>query len=81
MIDWDCVKDSLLEIVGLGAVTAVIAYLRSRGMEGLSDNAFRRLMQRLVKGFTKKGAARLIPWIGLALLILDIILMIKYCIV
>ena len=80
MIHWDCIRDSLIEIVGFGGITAIIAYLRSRGIEGLSDRFFRRLLQRLVKGFLKKGATRLIPWLGLALIILDIILMLKDCI-
>jgi hypothetical protein len=80
VIDWDCIRDSLMEILGIGGITMIIAYLRTSGMEALATTAFKRLLERVLKGFLKKGASRVIPWIGLALIILDIIIMIKDCI-
>ena len=75
----DCILNSLFEIIGLAFITAIVAYIRGRGLEALGTTGFRLFLRRLIEGFVKKGALRLIPWIGLALLIASIIYAIVNC--
>lgn len=75
----DCIKSSLSEIFMVGAVTAIIAFLRGKGIEALGQAGFRLLLKRLAAGFLKKGATRFIPWLGLALLLYDIFSLLRHC--
>ncbi len=75
----DCIINSLFEIIGLSLITALVAYIRGGGLEVIGTSAFRAFVGRLIRGFVKKGALRLIPWIGLGLLIASIIYAIINC--
>lgn len=71
----NCIIASLSEILALTAITSIIAYISSRGIEVVATTAFRRIIKRIALGFAK----RLIPWLGVALIVIDIILMIVNC--
>jgi|APSaa5957512493_1039668.scaffolds.fasta_scaffold185006_2 hypothetical protein len=77
----ECIKAAILEALGLGGVTAIVAYLRGAASvaEAVASSAFRRLIKRLVRGFLKKGLTRIIPWIGAAALIASIIYNLLNC--
>jgi hypothetical protein len=68
---WECIRDSLVEIIGLGAVTALIEWLRRKGAAAFAGKALGKFLKGLL--------AKFIPGLGLFLLILDIILVITNC--
>ena len=82
-----CLIAALSEVLGVTALTALIAYIRGylleRGAaelgEIIAERAFRRYLKRVLRGLIKKGLTRFIPWIGIAFLIWDIYQAFRYC--
>lgn len=83
----DCLIGALSEILGVTALTALIAYIRGylleRGASALgeivAERGFRRLLGRVVRGLIEKGLTRFIPWLGVAFLIWDIYQAFRHC--
>ena len=83
----DCLVSALGAILGLTAITSLIAYIRGYVLERgaaelgeiIAERAFRRYVQRLVRGFIKKGLTRFIPWLGVALLLWELYQAFRHC--
>ncbi|MBM4169426.1 MAG: hypothetical protein FJ215_09745 [Ignavibacteria bacterium] len=70
----DCLKQSLLEIIGISLVVAILEIIKRRGFSYLAEKTGKEILKKLLARFLPR-----LTWIGQALLVAAIILMILEC--
>jgi hypothetical protein len=76
----ECAVKRLLEILEIATITAVISIIVEKGLEEvgkyLATEAAKALLAKLIKALAK----RLIPWLGVIAIIIELALLLKECI-
>ena len=75
----ECAFEKLKEILEIATITTLISIILEKGLEELGkllvEEAGKKILEKLIKALAKK----LVPWIGVALIILDPALLLKDC--
>jgi hypothetical protein len=75
----ECAFEKLKEILEIATITTLISVILEKGLEELGkllvEAAGKKLLEKLIKALAKK----LVPWVGVALIILDLVLLLKDC--
>ena len=73
----ECAFEKLKEILEIATITTLISIILEKGLEELGkllvEEAGKKILEKLIKALAKK----LVPWIGVALIILDLVLLLK----
>jgi hypothetical protein len=75
----ECAFEKLKEILEIATITTLVSIILEKGLEELGkllvEEAGKKILEKLIKALAKK----LVPWIGVALIILDLVLLLKDC--
>ena len=75
----ECAFEKLKEILEIATITTLVSIILEKGLEELGkllvEQAGKKLLEKLIKALAKK----LVPWIGVALILIDLALMLKDC--
>lgn len=75
----ECAFEKLKEILEIATITTLISIILEKGLEELGkllvEEAGKKILEKLIKALAKK----LVPWVGVALIILDLVLLLKDC--
>ncbi|SRR5579872_3311838 len=75
----ECAFEKLKEILEIATITTLVSIILEKGLEELGkllvEEAGKKILEKLIKALAKK----LVPWIGVALIIIDLALLLKDC--
>jgi hypothetical protein len=74
-MDWDCVLAALSEMLGVAGAAALVAFLVERGLKGLTEEAAKHILVRILKSLGK----RILPGLALVWILWDIYQLIEHC--
>lgn len=75
----ECAFEKLKEILEIATITTLVSIILEKGLEELGkllvEEAGKKILEKLIKALAKK----LVPWIGVALILIDLALLLKDC--